>query len=228
MNKTELKKILDNRSRENPADLSDADLSYANLSDAYLSYANLRGADLSRADLSGANLRGANLSDADLSDADLSYADLRGADLSDANLRGANLSRANLSRANLGGANLGGADLSCAKNFFDPVAWLGKNLKKNKKGNYVAYKTFGDYSPAPQNWVIKRNSIITEIVNPLPTLECACGVNVGTLEWVKSHTSNEVWKVEIEPAWLISAVVPYNTDGKFRLGQVRLLNKVKR
>ena len=228
MNKTELKKILDNRSRENPADLSDADLSdadlsYADLSDTDLSYANLSDAYLSDANLRYADLSYANLSYANLSDANLRYASLRYA-----NLRYANLRYADLNCANLSDADLSGADLSGAKGLLDSIVWLGANSKKNKKGNYIAYKSFGDNYIVPNHWEIKRGSIISEVVNPLPTLDCACGVNVGTLGWVKNNTNNEIWKVEIEPAWLISAVVPYNTDGKFRLGQVRLLNKVKR
>jgi uncharacterized protein YjbI with pentapeptide repeats len=224
------------------ADLSDANLRGANLSDANLRDANLRGANLSDANLRGANLRGANLSGANLSDADLSDANLRGANLSDANLRGANLRDANLSGADLSGANLSdadlsdanlsGADLSDAKNLLDPVEYLEKTFEKTKDG-LIVYKTFGLCKPAPERWAIKPNAVITEVVNPERGTACGSGVNVATLDWVKSALVNEnhlgnkpIWKCLIEWPDLAGVVVPFGTDGKIRAGRVRLLKVV--
>jgi uncharacterized protein YjbI with pentapeptide repeats len=227
------------------ANLSDADLSYADLSDADLSGANLSGADLSDADLSDANLRRANLSGADLrhailKHADLSYANLSGADLSDADLSGANLSDANLRRANLSdadlsgadlsdadlsGANLSGADLSDAKGLLDPIKYIEKNFEKTKEG-IIVYKSFGEhYTPNP-NWKIAEGSIIEEVVNPLPTVECGCGVNVATKEWVNRECTNPVWECLIKWEWLPGVVVPYQTDGKIRASKVQLIKPV--
>ena len=204
------------------ANLSGADLSRADLSGADLSGANLSEADLSRADLSGANLYEADLRGADLSEANLSGADLRGADLS-----GADLSRADLSGADLSRADLSGADLSGVLGLLESCAYIDAHFEKTDKG-YIAYKTFGSFNTPPAYWTIEPDSIICENVNFNRTEECGCGVNVGTLEWVKENTTGQIWKVLIEWPWLAGVVVPYSTDGKIRCERVRLLEKIER
>ena len=189
-------------------DRGERDFRKANLSDA-----NLRNADLSGADLSNANLRNANLSDADLSDADLSGA----------NLRNANLSRADLSKAYLTGADLSDADLSGAVGLIDPVDWITQ-LEHTPDG-VIAYKAFGINFPAPDRWVIHAGAVISEVVNPLPTMDCACGVNVARHDW-EGLPKTGVWKVLIRWDWLPSVVVPYNTDGKFRCGRCELVEQI--
>jgi uncharacterized protein YjbI with pentapeptide repeats len=166
----------------------------------------------SRANLSGANLSRANLSRANLSGANLSWANLSGADLS-----GANLSRANLSGANLSGA----------KGAFDAAEWIAKNLKRTN-GGVIAYKTFGSQYSTPESWVIKPGSEITENVNLLPTLDCACGVNVATLEWCQRNNAQRlpIWRVLVKWEWLAAGVIPFNTDGKFRVPRAKLLEVV--
>jgi hypothetical protein len=217
------------------ANLSGANLSGANLFEANLSRANLSRANLSGADLSGANLSGANLFEANLSGANLSGANLSGAtlfeanlsraNLSRANLSGANLFEANLSRANLSRANLSGADLSGAKGIFDGCAWMLKNFRKTRHG-LIVYKSFGsNYSPNPE-WKIEPGSVISENVNPSPTEDCGCGINVATKEWVqRNYPSATIWRCLIRWAWLPSVVVPYNTDGKIRCGRVQLIRE---
>jgi hypothetical protein len=207
---------------------SRANLSGATLSGADLSGANLSEADLSEADLSGATLSGADLSGADLSGADLSWANLSGATLSGADLSGANLSEADLSGAtlsgaDLSGANLSGANLSRAKGIFDGCAWMLKNFRKTRHG-LIVYKSFGsNYSPTPE-WKIEPGSVISENVNPSPTEDCGCGINVATKEWVqRNYPSATIWRCLIRWAWLPSVVVPYNTDGKIRCGRVQLI-----
>jgi len=185
--------------------------------DANLSYANLSDADLSGADLSYANLRGADLSDANLSDANLSYA----------NLSYANLSGADLSDANLSDANLSYANLSDAKGLLSPIEFMEKTFESNSDG-YVVYKTFSSQYSAPNSWVIEPNSIIDEVVNQLVTIDCACGINVATLEWVKREYSGDIWKCLIEWKWLLGVIVPYHTNGKIRAQRVRLLEIVSR
>jgi len=230
------------------ADLPGADLSSANLSSANLSGADLTHADLSGAGLSGADLYGANLTRADLSGADLTHADLTHADLTHANLSGADLTHANLTRADLSGADLSGADLtradlygadlthanltdanlSGAEGLLDPVKWLNHNFTYNDKG-LVCYKAFNVHYRTPESWEgqIKPGGIITEVVNPLPTSDCGCGVNVATIAWVRSNTTRSIWKCLIPYKHLPSVVVPYNTDGKFRCGYVQLIEKVR-
>ena len=233
------------------ANLSGADLSGANLSGANLSGANLSGANLSGADLSGANLSGANLSGADLSGANLSGANLSGANLSRANLSGADLSGADLNYANLSNANLSGADLNCAdlncanlkganlncanlsgaKNLLCSIAWLESTFEFNKKG-IIIYKAFANEKSStnysiPKYWAIKENSIIEEVCNMLPTLDCACGINFAILEWVKSnHADCDIWECLIEYKWMAGICVPYNTNGKARCSKMRLIKKV--
>jgi hypothetical protein len=199
------------------ADLRYANLRYADLRYADLSYANLRYADLRYADLSSANLRYANLSYANLSYANLSYANLRSADLSSANLRYADLSSANLSYANL----------SYAKNILSQSKYMQENFKKTKIG-FIVYKTFNSRYPQNTSWTIEKKSIIEEVVNPDRTIDCACGVNVATLDRIKKEAAGDIWQCLIKWEWLAGVVVPYHTDGKIRAEKVQLIKIIKR
>ena len=177
--------------------------------------------DLSEADLSGADLRGANLRGANLREANL-----RGADLSEANLYEANLRGADLRGADLSEANLREADLSGVLGLLESCAYIDAHFEKTDKG-YIAYKTFGSFNTPPAYWTIEPDGIICENVNFNRTEECGCGVNVGTLEWVKENTTGQIWKVLIEWPWLAGVVVPYSTNGKIRCERVRLLEKIE-
>jgi hypothetical protein len=191
--------------------------------------ANLRLANLRLADLSGANLRGANLRLANLSDANLSGANLSDANLRLANLRLANLSGANLSVANLSDANLSDANLSDAKNLLNPVVWLAENFEADELG-YIVYKAIGDTTyAAPDHWEIEAGKTIEEVVNPLPTVDCACGVNFATLKWVRTEYADkkvDIWRCCIRWEWLPGVVVPFNTTGKARCNKLELIEKV--
>ena len=187
-----------------------------------------------RANLIGANLIGANLSDANLSDANLRDANLIGANLSganlrDANLRDANLSDADLSRANLIGANLSDANLSGAQNLLNPCVWLSDNFDADELG-YIVYKAIGDTTYVqPGRWEIAPGEYIEEVCNPLPTVECACGVNFATLKWVRENHGNSksrIWRCRIHWTDLPGVVVPYMTDGKARCNRLELLEIV--
>ena len=194
---------------------------------ADLSDADLEGADLRRADLRRANLRGADLSDADLSFANLSFANLRGADLRRANLDYANLRGANLNYADLSFANLGEADLSGAEGLLNPIEFIEKNFEKTKEG-IIVYKSFDEHYIPNSNWKIEENSIIEEVVNPLPTTKCGCGINVATKEWAERECINQIWKCLIRWEWLAGVVVPYRTEGKIRASKVQLIEPVNR
>jgi uncharacterized protein YjbI with pentapeptide repeats len=190
----------------------------ANLREAYLHGAYLRGANLRGADLSGADLRWADLSGADLRWANLRWANLRGADLSGADLRGADLRE----------ANLRGADLSGAQGIFDPCAWIAANCKR-VRGGIEAYKIFGLYNQPPESWKQEPGAEISEVVNPNPTDDCGSGVNVATLDWVRRHNDEDlpIWKVLVKWEWMVGAVVPYATDGKFRVPRAKLVEVVE-
>ena len=178
------------------------------------------GADLFSADLTRANLTRANLTGADLTGANLTRANLFRADLTRADL-----SSADLSSADLTGADLYGANMSGAKNLLNPEDWVNTHLERDPEGRgIIVYKTFSSNYPAPPTWIIEPGSVITEVVNPLPTVDCACGVNVATLDWVKRHGRNwPIWRGLIRWEWLPGVVVPYATDGKFRCGKLELL-----
>ena len=209
------------------ANLGNANLSYANLNNANLSYANLFGADLSNADLSNANLSYANLFGADLSNADLNEANLFGADLSNANLGEADLSNADLTEARLSNANLTYANLSNAKGILNPIEYIMENFERNDQG-IIVYKSFGEYYAPNPDWEIAKGSIIEEVVNPLPTIECGSGINVATKEWAKRECNNQIWKCLIRWEWLAGVIVPYQTDGKIRASKVQLIEPVDR
>jgi hypothetical protein len=129
------------------------------------------------------------------------------------------------SRANLTGANLTGAD-----NLFDALGYVTDTFEATSDG-VIVYKFQAEsprYAPNPA-WKFEPGSILTEVVNPLPTLHCACGVNVATREWCDKNYASKpgrLWKCLIRWAWLVGVVVPYRTDGKIRASRVELIEVV--
>ena len=209
------------------ADLREADLSGANLREADLRWADLRVANLREADLRWADLRVADLSGADLRGADLREADLRRADLSGADLSGADLRRADLGGADLSGADLSRANLSGATGLLNPSDFFAENFETSNIG-YIVYKVFGGEYDPPEQWDIRPDAIIEEEVNFDRCTACACGINVATLDWIKSHyPKKQIWKCLIEWPWLAGVCVPYNTAGNIRASKVRLLETVQ-
>jgi hypothetical protein len=123
-------------------------------------------------------------------------------------------------------ANLRSANLSSAKGLLSSSEWLSKNFKKDRLG-LIVYKAIGntDYQ-SPRKWVIKNGLYISEVVNPLPTIDCACGVNFATLEWCKkNYPKSKIWKCRIRWIDLSAVVVPYNTEGKARCERLELLEE---
>lgn len=199
----------------------------AQLAGSKLASANFYEADFSDSDLSGADLSKCIFKDAKLGNCNLSHAKLFGATLIGATLRAADLSYAGLSGADLIEADLRFADLSGATGLLNSMDWLSQNLIKTEEG-YYAYKSFGrNYVPRP-DWVIEPGQVIEENVNPNPTEDCGCGVNVATYDWAKHYIlSQYVWRVLIRWEWLSGVVVPYATDGKFRAARVQLVERIK-
>jgi hypothetical protein len=213
------------------ADLRRFDLYRADLRCAELARANLRGADLRRANLQRTNLRGANLFSANLRGAKLARANLREADLrearlTDANLRSGKLMGADLNEARLKDADLRDANLSGASGLIDPAKYIKREFETDS-GGVLCYKSFGMNFEAPDYWHIEEGSVIEENANPLRTLDCACGVNVATREWMHGRwpAPREIWHCRIAWPDLAGVVVPYGTDGKIRAERVRLLEK---
>ena len=138
------------------------------------------------------------------------------ADLSGANLRYANLSDANLSDANLSGA----------KNLLSATAWLLSAFKKTAKG-IIVYKAQKAQYESPKHWIWEKGKYLTEVCSLLPTVECGCGVNFATLDWIKkNHSDSPVWECLIEWIDLAETVVPYNTDGKARCARLKLIKLI--
>jgi hypothetical protein len=150
------------------------------------------------------------------------------ANLREAYLHGAYLHGAYLRGADLREANLRGADLSGAQGIFDPCAWIAANCKR-VRGGIEAYKIFGLYNQPPESWKQEPGAEISEVVNPNPTDDCGSGVNVATLDWVRRHNDEDlpIWKVLVKWEWMVGAVVPYATDGKFRVPRAKLVEVVE-
>lgn len=92
----------------------------------------------------------------------------------------------------------------------------------------IVYKAFGEnYSP-PSKWAIMPGAILEEEVNYTRTSECACGVNVATMGWIRRNVndSKDVWRCLIRWEWLPGVCVPYHTDGKIRAARVMLLKNI--
>ncbi len=219
-----------------PASLSKVDLRRANLQWANLQGANLQGAKLQEAKLQWAklqeaNLQGAKLQEAKLQEANLQGAKLQEAKLQEANLQGANLQGANLQEANLQEANLQWANLSQSKGLLDPIEYLLQNFERDPENRgLIAYKAFGAYNASPAAWKIEPGSILTEVVLFDRTVECACGINVATLKWIKNDeraSNRPIWRVLIRWEWLAGVCVPYHTDGKVRCSKVELLETLR-
>ena len=201
--------------------LTNANLTNANLTDAILTRANLTDANLTNANLTDADLTRANLTDANLTYADLTRANLTRADLTDVHLTDANLTDADLTDANLTRANL-----SRTRGLLSPAKFLG-SFETTPTG-IIAYKTFNETRDAPPNWKIEPGALLEETCNPCRTCDCGSGINVASLDWVVRRYAGQIWKLEVKWVDLAGAVVPYTTDGKFRVERATLLEKVAR
>ena len=139
--------------------------------------------------------------------------DLRNADLSNAKLRDADLSYANLSQS---------------KGLLKAREWIAENFKKTRNG-FVVYKKIGNTTyNNPVSWKIEAGEFIEEVVNPIPTIDCGCGVNFGTRKWCdENYNEADLWECLILFEDAPDIVVPYNTDGKARCGRLQLIKIVK-
>ena len=172
-------------------------------------------------DFSGADLFGAKLIEADLRWAKLTGAKLTGAKLTGANLSGADLTGTDLTEAELNDANLSGAI-----GLLDPAEWIKETFEVDSEYVY-AYKAFGRWHQPPKQWTIESGSVISENVDPDRTNDCSYGINVSTLGWCRHNTKGQpLWKVRIRLIDLAHSCVPYNTDGRFRVGRCELMEVV--
>lgn len=134
---------------------------------------------------------------------------------SEADLREADLREVNLSQS---------TGLVCASE------WMTEHCECVNDG-YIVYKRIDrnltEYYP-PSNWEIKPGSVIAEVPNPLPTVDCGCGVNFGTRLWCEcNYTAATLWRCLLRWKWLADVVVPYGTNGKARCSHLQLLEVVE-
>jgi len=200
---------------------------------------NLKNIDTQNMDLSRLNLQSANMSNIDLTNVNLTEANLSFADLSNTNLMGVDLSSADLSNANLSGANfyntilfktiLEYSNLSGAKNLLNPIDYMKNNFEYDDLG-WIVYKAIGQtFFHSPKTWKIEPGSFLEEVVNPCRTNNCGCGVNFAILKWIRDNIYSryiDIWKCRIHWMDACSIIVPYNTDGKCRCGQLELLEVI--
>lgn len=108
---------------------------------------------------------------------------------------------------------------------FSPSQWIKENCRFTESGSILVYKKIGDTDyPMPSYWVIEPGSFITEATNPSVMEPCACGVNVGTLQWiVENYGYAGIWECEIIPEDFFGVVIPIQTNGKFRANRVKLV-----
>lgn len=187
---------------------------------------------LQRYSLKGASLQRVNLHDVNLYHVDLSYANLQRADLSDARLSHTDLTMTNLTGANLTNATIYEAiidntNLSEAIGVMSSIDYLKNNFEFTNEG-MIAYKVFNSFRKRPEHWVIKEGSILTENVNFNRANDCACGINLGSFEYIKDtfNTAKGIWKVLIRNEWLSGVVVPYATRGQIRCERCELVEKI--
>lgn len=221
-----------NRANLRDANLSNTDLHCANLNHADLSYADLHNSNLRRANLLGANLGFSDLcntclQDATLFDANMEYAILRyatfdKADLRRANLYGASLKYSDLQGSDLSNTDLLGADLSRARGLISTCDYMNANFEKTDAG-YIVYKSFDRFYSKPDEWTVKPGSIIEENVASCRSVDCGCGINVGTFERVNELCRNYIYKLLIRWEWASGIVVPYNPDGLIRCERAEII-----
>jgi hypothetical protein len=107
------------------------------------------------------------------------------------------------------------------------IKWITDNFKRTNDG-YIVYKAIGRTNYAiPDYWNIHENSIISEHeINRNRSNICGCGVNFGTLEYVAAQYPNsEIWECLLTYDNLADLCVPYNTNGKARCRELKLLKK---
>lgn len=182
-----------------------------------------------RAIKKNANLGIANLGNANLGGTNLGNANLGGANLGGANLGGANLGNANLGSANLGGANLGNANLGNAGNL-EPIHQSLLSLLQYQKHPIVAFKYLNANLQSPyQNFRYEIGKTYKFMLNDDVRFLCAEGGNVATLEWCLIQTEQDIDShvyVEIEIPADAKKVIPYNSDGKFRVSEFTVVRKL--
>ncbi len=133
--------------------------------------------------------------------------------------------------------DLAETNFSGSTGLLDPIEYIDANFGEDASG-LIVFKIFGIYHKPNPEWIIKPDSIITEIVNPDRTVDYGCGINVSTETWIANYlkTSSylnkttiderEIWQGYIRTSWFPGIIVPYGTDGQIRTSRLQLHNKL--
>lgn len=156
------------------------------------------------------------LENCDIRDSDLEGANFYSCSLPEVSFPGSSLAQVRFSTCSLVNTNF-----SRSRGLLSASQWLFDNFDTDAEGVLI-YKSMNAIytkhwsSPTP-------GAILTEAVNPDRTLECGCGVNFGTLEWVADNYPYNIWLCRIRWEWLADVCVPFGTDGKARCGKLELI-----
>lgn len=118
------------------------------------------------------------------------------------------------------------SDLSGMKGLKRPSEWLRENFKRDPEtGCYIVYKArfSGSGFEQPSDWKWEPGAVFREYCNPDVGTLGGCGVNFGTLEYVRRfHGRREVW------ACLLTGVpvVPLGTNWNARSDELTLMYQV--
>jgi uncharacterized protein YjbI with pentapeptide repeats len=150
--------------------------------------------------------------------------------MDDCVLHNVDFSRSVFYEPRVSNCSLNNINLSGSEGFYDPTQYLRDNFLLDDKG-VLGFKIFGAFHPAPRHWRLDPGNFITEVANPDPTVECGCGINIGTARWVNTNRpigmeDAQVWLCRINWIDLASVVVPITTDGKIRANRVELIEKM--
>ncbi|MHA1755824.1 MAG: pentapeptide repeat-containing protein [Promethearchaeota archaeon] len=224
-------------------------LKNANFKNTYLEYndferAHLEGSNFERAylkviDFSYTHFEESNFKDAILEHTQFQAAHLIKTQFYNAHLKNVYFAWATLDKTNFKNAQLKNikfdetrlrsVNLSQSKMNYNPAEFLKSNFEFDDTGIF-AYKIFDLYETPPESWKIKKNSVITENVNFIPTERCGCGINVTTLKRlvfnINSSIYRDIWLIHIDFVDLINAIVPYTSTDSFRVGRCRLVRKL--
>lgn len=185
------------------------------------------------------NFDGSKFNNTEIVGSDLINCELTNCNISNIEIRVSNLSHSYFNKSIFYGynifdiVNLNSVNFSRSTGLLNPIDYLKDNFKFDKDGNLIVYKIFNWAYPKNPNWNIKENSIITEEVNYDRTLNCACGINVGTSDYIYDVTLQikddfNIWECIIKPEWFPGIVVPYFDLRKIRTSKLMLIKNVKR
>lgn len=150
-------------------------------------------------------------------------------------LKNATMTNLRFIRSGLRRVSLIGTNFSGSSGFLDSIEYIDANFGEDASG-LIVYKIFDIYQHNPK-WIVKEDSVITEIVNPDRTDYYGCGIHVGSEKWLANYIRTntdpkhccgvkDIWQCYIRREWLSGVIVPYETDGEIRTSRLQLYKKL--